>query len=194
MKIDQSIPTASGTNTYTVSFNPTITAYVTNQIYYVKFTNANTGPSTLNVDDVGAKTLTNFRCTSGQIVALTYDGTNLQMVSGHDTVETIALSLDGQGNVPTTGSKGYRLVANSGNITHWYVIGGATGSIQFDIARGGTSIIGAGNKPLLSSTQRNDASPSSWTSVAIAANDELEFIVDSASTLTSAWLYVQITT
>jgi len=106
---------------------------------------------------------------------------------------TISASLDGQGNVITTGSTGYRVVERSGNISHWYVIGNTIGSTIFDIKRNGTSIIGAGNKPTLTSQMRNDATPSLWTSIAIAANDELEFVVDAATTITKAWLYIQIT-
>lgn len=106
---------------------------------------------------------------------------------------TIGVSLDGQRNVITTGSTGYRIVERGGNVTHWYVIADVTGSTIFDIKRNSVSIIGTGNKPTLSNQIRNNATPSSWTSISISANDELEFIVDSASTITKAWLYVQIT-
>jgi hypothetical protein len=90
MKIDFPIPSTSGTDTYTASFNPTLTAYETNQIYYVKFVNANTGAATLNVNGLGAKSVVKTGSTAlasgdikaNQIVALTYDGTNFQLLGG----------------------------------------------------------------------------------------------------------------
>lgn len=151
-----------------------------NTIY---LTNSTGGTISTLIDDFTGLTV-NGSVTANTISATTYQ--NLPPI-------TIGVSLDGQGNVITTGSTGYRIVERSGNVTHWYVIGDVTGSTIFDIKRNSTSIIGGGNKPTLSSQIRNDAAPSSWTSVAIAANDELEFIVDSASTITKAWLFVQIT-
>jgi hypothetical protein len=134
-------------------------------------------------------TVTGATIFTGDLSATTISATTYQNLPPI----TISVSLDGQGNIITTGSTGYRVVERSGNVTHWYVIADTTGSTIFDIKRLGVSIIGAGNKPTLSNQIRNNAVPSSWTSIAIAANDELEFVVNSASTITKAWLYVQIT-
>lgn len=90
MKIDTPIPTASGTDTYAVAFNPTLTVYETNQVYYVLFTNANTGASTLNVDGLGDKAikmtgtvaLAASTIKAGQIIPMIYDGTNFQLLGG----------------------------------------------------------------------------------------------------------------
>jgi len=41
--------TASGTNTYVASLTPSITAYVSTQVFYIRFTNANTGASTITI-------------------------------------------------------------------------------------------------------------------------------------------------
>ena len=89
MKIDVPISTAAGTDTYTVSLDPTVTAHVTNQIHYIKFTNANTGAATLNPDGVGAKSikkngtvaLENGDIATDQIVQLIYDGADYQLLT-----------------------------------------------------------------------------------------------------------------
>jgi hypothetical protein len=68
------------------------------------------------------------------------------------------------------------------------------GSVVIDVKRSGTSIVGAGNKPTLSSAISGNAAVSSWTSVAVTAGDILEFNVDSASTLTRVNLVIKATT
>lgn len=79
---------ASGTDTYTLTPTPAITAYVAGQEFIVKFTNANTGAATLNVSSVGAKDITKGVSTAlvaGDIVAAQlyrcrYDGTRFVLV------------------------------------------------------------------------------------------------------------------
>lgn len=82
--------TAGGTNTYTATLSPAITAYSSTHRYFVKFTNANTGAATLNLNSLGAKSIVKNGSlalevgdiTAGQIVQLAYDGTNLQIIGG----------------------------------------------------------------------------------------------------------------
>jgi hypothetical protein len=82
--------TASGTDTYTATIAPTITAYTTGMRVWVKFTNANTGACTINFNGLGAKTMKNGDGTdiaagsfsAGQIVPLGYDGTYFQVLGG----------------------------------------------------------------------------------------------------------------
>lgn len=79
--------TASGTNTYTVTV-PGISALASGQSFDVKFTNANTGSSTLNVNSLGAVTLrksVTVALVTGDIIAggvyrVAYDGTNFQLM------------------------------------------------------------------------------------------------------------------
>lgn len=96
--------TASGTDTYTATLSPALTAYTTNHKYYVKFTNANTGAATLNLNGLGAKAIRKSGTTAlssgdiaaGQIIELVYDGTNFQIVgggSGSGSGSTIASGL-----------------------------------------------------------------------------------------------------
>lgn len=80
--------TASGTDTYTATISPAITAYATSQRFFIKFTNANTGAATLNLNSLGAKSLVKNGSTAlsagdiaaGAILIVAYDGTNFQIV------------------------------------------------------------------------------------------------------------------
>lgn len=106
---------------------------------------------------------------------------------------SIGIQVSGSGGVISTGTKGLRACPFAGTITKWYVDATASGSIQFDIKRSGTSIIGGGgNYPLLSSASTNSATPSGWTSTAISADDVLEFTVTSATTITNATLVLKL--
>jgi len=78
----------SGTNTYTVSLTPAITAYTAGLSLKIKFGNTNTGASTLNVDGLGAISMkknvslaleANDLVTGG-IYECVYDGTNFQVI------------------------------------------------------------------------------------------------------------------
>lgn len=82
--------TASGTNTYTATITPAITSYGSTQRFFIKFTNANTGTSTLNLNSLGAiaikKNVSSALATgdilAGQIMCIAYDGTNFQVIGG----------------------------------------------------------------------------------------------------------------
>jgi hypothetical protein len=83
---------AGANDTYTCSFSPAITAYVTGTRYRFLANTANTGVATININSIGAKTikkaaggittdLADNDIRAGQWVELVYDGTNMQMVS-----------------------------------------------------------------------------------------------------------------
>lgn len=84
-----SFGTASGTNTYTVSCTPAVTALTAGLCIRVLFTNGNTGASTINVDGLGAKNIYKGASTplasgaiqAGSIFELYYDGTVWQLGS-----------------------------------------------------------------------------------------------------------------
>lgn len=86
--------TASGTDTYTLAASPTLTTYANGRYFAVLFTNANTGPATLNIDSLGAKAITRNGANAleggdigaGSIKILAYDGTRFQIVSGERTI------------------------------------------------------------------------------------------------------------
>jgi len=78
---------ASGTNTYTVSI-PGITQLVEGMSVKIKFANGNTGASTLNINDLGAKNIVKSNgnalsagnIKAGQICHLVYNGVNFQLL------------------------------------------------------------------------------------------------------------------
>lgn len=85
--------TASGTDTYTATPSPAISSYAAGQTFKILFTNANTGAATLNLNGVGAASITKNGTTAlqagdisaGSIKILAYDGTRFQMISGTGT-------------------------------------------------------------------------------------------------------------
>lgn len=85
---------ATGTDTYVVTANTGVIAYVTGQTFDVQIPNTNTGTATINVNSLGAKTLkkrVSVDLSAGDLIAngiyrFSYDGTNFQLVGG--TVST----------------------------------------------------------------------------------------------------------
>lgn len=79
--------TASGTNTYTATLSPAPT-YASGLTIRIKFTNGNTGASTINLNSLGAKgikknvssDLASGDIPAGAIIEMVYDGTNFQAI------------------------------------------------------------------------------------------------------------------
>lgn len=96
--------TASGTNTYTVTLTPAPTAYSTWMEFKIKFTNANTSSSTLNVNSLGAKTIKRANgaglnvgdIIAGMIGHLIYDGTDMILLN---PASPLGAYVDGNGVV-----------------------------------------------------------------------------------------------
>ena len=128
--------------------------------------------------------------TASKVLA-TDSSKNIQSIT---LTKSIGLTLDGQGGVISTGSKGFSLPSFNGTIVSWNIKGnGATiGDIVIDIKRNGTSIVGAGNKPTITSANSATANVSGWTSVAITAGDYIEYNVDSVSTFKTINLVIKI--
>lgn len=86
----------SGTDTYTMTLFPAITAYAAGQVFYGLVTNANTGASTLNVNSAGAKAIVDIEgnaLSAGVIAAGTfcqfgYDGTSFVLMSAIPAAST----------------------------------------------------------------------------------------------------------
>lgn len=80
---------SAGTDTYAITLTPAVTAYTTGDIYIFKADVANTGGCTLNVNGVGAKTITGFNgatlkdndITANSVNIVVYTGTNMELVS-----------------------------------------------------------------------------------------------------------------
>jgi hypothetical protein len=75
-------------NAYVVTLNPALTQYVTGMPIYFQAANTSTGPSTININSLGFKTikkngasdLVSGDIQSGQIVAVVYDGAYMQLI------------------------------------------------------------------------------------------------------------------
>lgn len=101
------------------------------------------------------------------------------------------VSFDGQGGVILVNSNAIiPATANGGTVTGFYIEGDVSGSIEIDMKKNGTSMIGAGTKLDLISAVTNNGTISGWTTSTFVANDKIEFKVISASTLTKCWLVV----
>lgn len=109
------------------------------------------------------------------------------------TTATFGITIDGAGAVPGTGSQGFLTIPYACTIANWYMAANASGSAVIDIKRSGSSIVGGGNKPTLSSQISANAAVSGWTSVSVSAGDILEFNLNSASTLTRVNLLLKAT-
>lgn len=104
---------AGSTDTYACNISPAPTSYVTGAVYYFLANTANTGAATANFNGLGAisirknkdQTLADNDIKAGQLVALLYDGTNMQMFSQ-------------LGNVSAGGSGG--ITAGSGQFWHYF--------------------------------------------------------------------------
>lgn len=170
----------SGTNTgdQTISLTGGVTGSGTGSFVATVITNANlTGP----VTSVGnATTITNGVVTGA-------------MLSGTGAVRDFGITITGGASVVATGAATASVtVPFTGTITKWYLSANQSGSVVVDVKRGGTSIVGSGNLPTLSSQQTNSAAVSGWTSVAVTAGDVFTFNVNSSATLTSVTLVVSL--
>lgn len=82
------INSISGTDTITGSLSPALTAYAAGQMFYFVAAGANTGAVTLNINSLGAKSVTRDGSTalvandilSGEVVLVIYDGTRFQLI------------------------------------------------------------------------------------------------------------------
>lgn len=87
--VNNYLSSVSGTNTITATATPTLTAYAAGNLFALEIGTTNTGPATLNVDSVGAKTikrkdgaaLTGGELVGGNYYILAYDGTDLRIVT-----------------------------------------------------------------------------------------------------------------
>jgi len=102
--------------------------------------------------------------------------------------DSFGVVIDGGTAVPTTGSKGFRVVPYACTITGWEILADAPGDAVVDVKKSTyavfptTATIAGAEKPTLSTAQKNqDLTLTTWT-VALAAGDILEFNLDSVAT------------
>lgn len=142
-----------------------------------------------NLLEAGTVGLQIFKCaTTAAVTNITGSGSG----SSNSLIRAPGITVDGGGSVLTVGSKGYLTVPYTGTIAKWYMAADVSGSVVIDVVRGGTSIVGAGNKPTLAGDKAISASAADWTSNAITADDIIEFKVSSAATITRVNLVMKV--
>lgn len=114
-----------------------------------------------------------------------------QIGSSGATFGAISLAISGAGGVITTGSKGYINVPYNCTIDSWYIVSSVTGSIVVDVKKSTyatfpntTSIAGSEPPTLTNQIKNQDLSFTSFQPT-ITSGDVLEFVVNSASTVTN---------
>ncbi len=114
------------------------------------------------------------------------------------TKNRFGITIDGLGDVITTGSKGFTQINYTGTITGWTIIADQAGSCVIDVKRSNystfptTSTIAGSALPTLSDSQKNtDATLSGWGSTTITSGDMFEFVVNSASVVKRVTLVIE---
>lgn len=201
---------AAGQNSITLTPNantPAVSSYtdLAPSFSYVAAQTSN-GSVTLNVASIGSRQAYKWNgqvaMGSGDSIAgSVYKATFLTALNGGsggfvvdavgvtNNITAVEFIIDGGGSAITTGVKGFIEIPFAATVASWAVMADQTGSIVIDILRANNavpsvSMIGAGNKPTLSSAQYNFQLPSSWTSTTLSQTDWLGFSVSSASTVT----------
>lgn len=133
---------------------------------------------------------------SGGLVSLSTGVTGVLPAVNIDTnviTVDVGCTSDGGGSYISTGiaCEGARF-DYSATISSWTVVNLSSGSVTWDIWRtangasswtptSGTSIVGSGTFPSVTTAYVNAASPSSWTSTQINAGDFIDFVVSSST-------------
>jgi hypothetical protein len=135
--------------------------------------------------------------TNGNIIVYN-SGTTLW--ENRANVGSFGITIDGGGNVLTTGVKGYVEIPYSGVITSWTLTSDVSGSCVIDVWKDTyanypptlANTIAGSEKPTLSSAIKNqDNNLTTWTT-SVTAGDIIGFNVDSASTVTRVNLSIKI--
>lgn len=117
------------------------------------------------------------------------------------TAGSFGITIDGGGNVITTGVKGYVTIPYDCTITGWDIFADQVGSCVIDLWKDSyanfaptiADTITGSEKPTLSSQQKNrDTSLSTWTTN-VTTGDIIAFNVDSATTVTRVNVIIKVT-
>lgn len=160
------LTSVTGVDTITAAGSPSVAAYAAGQMFYFVATGDNTGAVTLNIDSLGAKSVTRDGSValaagdikSGEVVVVVYDGTRFQVVSQLNSAGdarfanvSIASALYVGGVATIVGNAGFSAnvsIASALSIGGVAVVTGTTTSSKF-IPTGGTA---TGNGMYLSTT------------------------------------------
>jgi hypothetical protein len=187
------IATVTGTDTLAGTLTPAPTAYATGNLFSFVAANTNTGASTININSLGAKSITKSGTSalvagdmvSGRVYLIEYDGTRFQLINPSSAgVSTI--SFGSTGLTPSTATSGAVTVAGTLAIAN-----GGTNSTA--TATSGGVGYGTGTAHAYSAAgtsgqflQSNGASAPTWTTVGSSAMVLISTLTASSST-SLAW-------
>ena len=116
------IATVTGTDTLTGTLTPALAAYATGNKFSFIAVATNTGAATININSLGAKSITKSGSTAlvagdivnGQIYLIEYDGTRFQLLNPSATSSSVSsISFGGTGLTPSTATSGAVSVAGT---------------------------------------------------------------------------------
>jgi len=111
----------------------------------------------------------------------------------------VGITVDGAGNVLTTGVKGYIWCPYAGRVQAWYVVADQPGSIQMDVWKvagpaiptGANSIVGA-DFPTLAAQQAASNTVLTLWSLPVSVGDMFGFSINSVATIKRVTLVVRV--
>ena len=114
------IATVSGTDTLTGTLAPAITAYATGNLFSFVAVATNTGATTINLNSLGAKSITKSGTTAlvagdlviNQLYLIEYDGTRFQLINP-STSSVSSITFGSTGLTPSTATSGAVTVAGT---------------------------------------------------------------------------------
>ena len=115
------IATVTGTDTLVGTLTPALTAYAAGNLFSFVAANTNTGAATININSLGAKSITKQGLTalaagdivSGQISLIEYDGTQFQLINPTVVSGVSSISFGSTGLTPATATSGVVSVAGT---------------------------------------------------------------------------------
>lgn len=150
-------------------------------------------PALPTPSDIGLGNVDNTSDANKPISTATQSALDLKLnISDVINGDSFGLVVDGGGSAITTGSKGTRYIPFDCIITGWDIRSDISGNVVVDVKRSGVSLAGTEKPTLSGATSNQDLVLSTWTT-SLLAGDVIEFVIDSASTLTRATLTMLIT-
>lgn len=112
--------------------------------------------------------------------------------------KNINFMIDGGGVELTPGVKGYAISDITGTIDSWTILSDTTGTVVVDVKKSTynnfptTTSIASSDKPTLTESRKNQNSTLTVWTTSVVAGDILEFVVDSASTVTQVIINLRV--
>jgi hypothetical protein len=130
--------------------------------------------------------------TGATTLTIANDAVTPAKMSSAAKIGTITFQLNGQGSAITTSLVANTLRASYGcTITKWEMDSVESGSIVIDILKNGSSITASAKPTLSSATNAESSTLTGWTTT-IAAEDKIDIVVDSATTVEHVTLTVYV--